>query len=140
MGPLKFIKHRELPDDIRSCVFTQDSKGWYISFQVNVGDTPDLREGSRQVGIDVGLNVLAYMSDDTTIENPRIYKKYEKELRRKQRALSRCKKESNRRKKVKQKLVKVYDKIRNTRNTYLHQMTAKLIRDYDIFEYYKRFY
>jgi len=129
---LRFYKHRDLPNDIKSCVISRDTKGWSISFQVDIGNKPELREGSRQVGVDLGLNVFAYLSDGNVIPNPRIARKAEKELRRRQRALSRCKKGSNRRKKVKHRVSKLYEKIKNTRNTFLHQITSKLIRDYDI--------
>jgi putative transposase len=50
----------------------------------------------------------------------------------KQRALCRCKKNSKRRYKVCQKVTQLHYKSRNTRRTYLHQVSRKIVNDYDL--------
>ena len=58
--------------------------------------------------------------------------KLAKELRIRQRAVSRCKKGSKSRKKKVKQVSLLHLKIRNTRNTYLHQVSARLVKDYDL--------
>jgi putative transposase len=120
-----------LPDnhDIRSCVFTRDAKGWYVSFQLKV-PLFSSSHNDKTIGIDVGLLNLATLSNGEIIPNPRIAKNREKELRVRQRALSRCKKGSKRRLKVKYRVTALHETIANTRRTYLHQQSARLTREY----------
>lgn len=94
---IKVHLHRKLPDDIRSCVFVKDYKGWSICFQVSIRCRSRL--GNRHIGIDVGLNHLAALSTGESIPNIKIAKHSKRKLRLRQRALSRCKRGSNRRKK-----------------------------------------
>ena len=132
-GGLRVHLHRALPPDtdIRSCIFRRDGKGWYICFQVAM-PMPEKRAVTTAVGVDLGLKVFAYQSDGVVIPNPRIARRAEKEMRRRQRALSRCKRGSNRRQKVKAQVVKVHRKIVNTRATWLHQQSARLANSYDL--------
>ena len=125
--------HRCLPVDanIRSCAFRRDDKGWSICFHVAV-DTPPPRIPKTSVGIDMGLVTFAHQSDGIAIPNPRIARRAEKELRRRQRALQRCRVGSNRRKKVLAGVSKLHRKVVNTRETFLHQQSARIVRDYDL--------
>ncbi len=132
-GGLRVHLHRPLPDhaDIRSCSISRDLKGWSASFQVRLPDV-EKRVVEAAVGIDLGLKVFAYQSDGVIVPNPRIARRAEKEMRRRQRALSRCKRGSHRRQKVKLRLARVHRKIENTRDTFLHQQAARVVRDYDL--------
>jgi IS605 OrfB family transposase len=76
--------------------------------------------------------VFAYCSDETVIPNPRIGRHAERELRRRQRALARCRRGTRRRQKVRVKVIQVYRKISNTRSTWLHQRSAELVRRADL--------
>jgi len=117
-GGLKVHLHRELPEDadIRSCVFRQDGSGWFVGLQIAV-PTPEKRAVVSAIGVDLGLTVFGYCSDNVQIPNPRVARQAEKELRRRQRALSRCKQGSHRRHKVRAKVARLHRKITNTRNS-----------------------
>ena len=132
-GGLKVHLHRELPEraDIRSCVFRQDRAGWFVCLQVAVA-TPEKRAIATVIGVDLGLTVFAYCSDEVEVPNPRIARRFEKELRRRQRALSRCKRGSHRRHKVRAQMARVHRKIANTRNSWLHEESAKLVKRADV--------
>jgi putative transposase len=124
---------RPLPPaaDIRSCVFKRDHKGWSVSFIVAV-EAPERRAVATTVGIDLGLTTFAYQSDGVVIPPPRVARHAEKEMRRRQRALARCKRGSKRRRKVKVQLAALHAKIVNTRTTWLHQQSARIARSYDL--------
>jgi transposase, IS605 OrfB family, central region len=129
---LKIHLHRQLPEnaDIRSCTFTHDLKGWYVSLQVKI-PCAEKREIVSPIGIDVGLKEFAVFSDETVIPNPRIAKKAQKQLRVAQRALSRAKRGSKRRLEAKRRVAVLHRKIANTRNTFLHQISAAIVKQYD---------
>jgi len=132
-GGLKVHLHRELPEhaDIRSCVFRQDGSGWFVCLQIAI-PTPEKRAIKSVIGVDLGLEVFAHCSDNVEIPNPRIARRAEKELRRRQRALSRCQRGSHRRHKVRAQVAKVHRKITNTRNSWLHKESAKLVKRADL--------
>ena len=129
---LKIHLHRLLPEnaDIRSCTFTHDLKGWYVSLQVKIL-CAEKREIVNPIGIDVGLKEFAVFSDETVIPNPRIARKAQKQLRVAQRALSRAKRGSKRRLEAKRRVAVLHRKIANTRNTFLHQISADIVKQYD---------
>jgi putative transposase len=132
-GGLKLHLHRPLPDDadIRSCVFRRDGSGWFICLHLEI-EVPQKRTVASAIGIDLGLKVFAWCSDNVVIPNPRIARKAEKELRRRQRALARCQRGSNRRRKVRAKVARLHRKIADTRNTWLHQESAELVKRADL--------
>lgn len=131
-GGLRIHLHRKLPaGKPLSCTFTHDHKGWCVCFQYRV-PSKALSVSGKQIGIDMGLTHLATLSTGETIPNPRAAKRAERELRRRQRALARCRKGGKRRSKVERELTQWHTKIRNTRMTYLHQVSARLVRENDL--------
>lgn len=131
-GGLRVHVHRGLPEGKPlSCTFTRDGKDWSACFQMRV-PCAEKRQPVRSIGIDVGLTSLATLSDGTAIPNPRHAKRAERELRRRQRALARCKRGSNRRKKVRAQAARLHRKVADTRATHLHQVSADLISRFDL--------
>jgi putative transposase len=133
-GPsLKVHLHRALPEpaDIRSCVFRRDGRNWHACLQVAV-EPAEKRAVATMVGVDLGLKVFAYCSDGVILPNPQIARRAEKELRRRQRALARCKRGSNRRRKARTRVARLHRKIADTRATWLHQQSAKLVNRSDL--------
>ena len=129
---LRVHMHRAMPNGRPlSCTFTRDGKGWSVSFQVRV-PCAEKRQSVRSIGIDVGLTSLATLSDGTAFPNPRHAKRAERELRRRQRALARCKRGSNRRNKVRAQVARLHRKVADTRSTHLHQVSADLVRRFDL--------
>jgi len=131
-GGLLVHMDRNLPKNsiIKSCIFSRNHKSWSISFQIEVSCRKRLTE--RSIGIDVGLKHLFTLSTGEQIQNIRITKRSKRKLRAKQRALARCKRNSRRRQKVRKQLAYCHVKIKNTRRTYLHQVSRKLVNSYDI--------
>ena len=126
---IKVNVHRPLNGEIKSCVFRRDTKGWYICFHCAISTEVKQHTGG-EIGIDVGIDSFATLSNGEKIPNPRIARKASQELRRRQRALARCKRGSNRRRKMKARLARAHEKISNTRRTFLHQQSARLVRQY----------
>ena len=131
-GGLRVHLCRPLPVGckIRSCVFNKDAKGWNVCLQIEIA-IPEKKSITSEVGIDVGLVAFAYQSDGVAIPAPQIARHAEREMRRRQRALSRCKRGSKRRMKAKARLARLHTKILNTRTTWLHQQSARVVKSYD---------
>jgi len=133
LGGLYVNLHRELPPDIHSCVFKRTSRKWWVSFQVELPKVEKRAESTTiGIGIDLGLNVFAYQSDGVVIANPRFSRQTEHEMRRRQRALARCKRGSRNRQKAKERVARLHQKVVNQRTTWLHQQSAHIARSYDL--------
>ncbi len=131
-GRLRVHLHRPAPDGkILTAKFKLDSKGWIVCLVVRVA-TPEKREITRAVGVDVGLKTLAATSDGLLIPNPRAARRAHRKMRARQRQLARCKPGSRRSKKIRVGVAKLHQKIANTRATALHQVSALLARRYDL--------
>lgn len=109
---------------------TEKAGEWFVSAQVELPDpTPLELEGSAGVdlGIDLGIKSLAVISDGTTFDNPKTLGKNERKLARLQRELSRRKKGSANRAKTKAKIAKLHQRIGDTRNHTLHDISAHVV-------------
>ena len=87
---------------------------------------------SSPVGIDVGLYHLLAFSNNTVVENPRWFRGSLRKLRIAQRALSRKKRGSNRRKKAVCRVAKLHEKIANQRRDFWHKTTRTIVNKYDL--------
>ncbi|MCU1325003.1 MAG: transposase [Bryobacterales bacterium] len=130
-GGLRAHLHRPMPDGKPlCCTFTRDAKGWNISIQCLVTIVA-LAETGRSVGIDMGLKELCVFSTGEIIPNPKKARSAEKRQRRLQRALQRCERGKKNRIKAKRRLARLAMKTANARRTYLHQVSANLVRQND---------
>lgn len=131
IGNVKVRLSREIPEDavIKSLTVKKTVNGWYACFAVDVQAEP-LPHSDLAVGIDVGIENLAALSDGTMIQNPRFYENSQAELRRAQRRVARRKKGSHRRAKAVVLLQKVHKRIANRRLDWTHKVTTMLVRKY----------
>lgn len=84
------------------------------------------------IGLDLGIKDFIVDSNGNRYENKHFYKNQEKKLNKLQRQLSKKQKGSNNRNKIRIKLAKVHEKIKNQRLDYLHQITSKLVNENQI--------
>ncbi len=79
------------------------------------------------VGLDLGLETFATLSDESKIENPRIYNKQVEKIQRK---ISN-EKDTNRKIEFRKRLNTKWFKVSNQRHNFLHQTTKRLVDKYD---------
>lgn len=130
-GSLKVHLHRPLPQkpEFLSCQVRRNAKGWSVSLQV--GHTTNLEaHPGPAIGVDLGVEKFAALSDGTLLPNPRIGARYDRRLRRAQRALQRCPRGSANRAKRRKTLARLHLGAANARDTHLHQQSAFLTRTY----------
>ena len=99
---------------------------WFISIQVDVGDYRKPRTGNGVVGVDLGLNVTAMVSDGQRLVGPKALKANLKKLQRASRKHCRKQKGSNNRKKATLRLARTHARIANIRKDWQHKVTTKL--------------
>jgi putative transposase len=131
IGSIKVKLHRRINGTIKTCTIKREGDCWFVIFACEV-ESESLPEKSEAVGIDLGLLHFATLSTGETIENPRYYRKAEKKLERLQRALSRKKRGSHRRKKVVKQVGKAQRKVANQRKDFLHKASHQIISSYGL--------
>lgn len=94
---------------------------------------PHRASGIAAVGIDWGTaTFVTIVTEDNAqylIVNPRHFKKYDCQLKKAQRQLSRKKRGSKNRAKAKVKLVSCHERLANQRDDFLHQTSARVVRE-----------
>jgi putative transposase len=130
IGALRIHNDRPLDGMPKTCTIVRKADGWYASIACEVETSP-LPPTGKAVGIDVGLESFATLSDGTQIANPRYYRAAERKLKQAQRRLSRRTKGSNRRRKARELLAKAHLKVKRARQDFAHKTARALVNDYD---------
>lgn len=100
-----------------------------MSIQTEREIEPSLPQGSA-VGIEMGKDRLATLSDGSVIEPPDSFKKHQQRLARYQRAMRRKVKFSNNWKKAKGKLQRISADIGNARRDFLHKTSNQISQNH----------
>src|SRR5215470_11734843 len=115
----------------KTVTISREADGWYVCFScVDVPVQPMPATG-QETGIDLGLEAFATLADGTRIENPRHYRKAERDLKKAQRRVSRRRKGSKRRRKAVKWLARKHQTVRRQRQDFHHKMALLLLRQYD---------
>ncbi|MDJ0727481.1 MAG: RNA-guided endonuclease TnpB family protein [Prochloraceae cyanobacterium] len=129
IGHIPIVFSRPLPSEPSSVTIIKDCAGRYFaSFVVEVSKIIPPTT-TKAVGIDLGLTHFAILSDGEKIENPRLHKKLLKRIKKANRKLSKCKRDSNRRVRAKLKLAKLHAKVKDQRTDFLHKLTTRLVSE-----------
>ena len=115
---------------IKSVVIRKDAGRYYVSVSVEEEVYKPMFTPQSIVGIDLGIKDLIVTSHNEKIKN--IIKDRSKRLKGLQKALARCKAGSKNRYKIKLKIQRLWQKIRNARKYLIHDITNKLIKENDI--------
>jgi len=132
LGWVKWIKHRPLKGQIKSITVKQNGQHWYVSVLCEQEDDKLMNEVNSVIGLDFGLHSFVTDSTGNRIESPKIYQKKLKDLKRRQRKLSRCMKGSNRRNKQRLHVAKLHQKIKNIRKDFLHKLSRTIAKSWDV--------
>jgi len=130
---IKIKQHRKLEGKIKTATVSKTPTGkYFISILVeqdkNLPKKKKIIEKTT-VGIDLGIKTFVTLSTGEKIENPKFLKSGLKKLKRQQRWLSRKIKGSNNKKKQKQKVSLLHEKITNQRSDFLHKISYQLTNE-----------
>lgn len=129
IGALKIRMHRTIQGQVKTCSVVRDGAHWYACFSAEY--EPEKKAiPSAEIGIDVGLKSFATLSDGSEIENPKHFRKAEKQLAKAQRKLSKKKIGSKNRKMARKKVSAVHRKVRNQRNDFQHKESRILVNSF----------
>ena len=127
VGNIKIKMHRRLPEKHGTLFLKQVCGSWYACFSCAVAPQV-LPPSTEEIGVDVGLESFAVLSDGTPIKNPRWYRKAQAKLRRAQRRVARRRKGSERRRKAVALLQKIHEHVANQRKDFQHKEALKLVQ------------
>jgi IS605 OrfB family transposase len=131
LGRLRLKERGYLPTVMKgrilSATITEQAGHWYVSVLVEQEHYAPANDGPM-VGVDLGVKVLATLSDGTVIANPRPLQRRLKKLKRLQQAVSRKQKGSQNRKKAARRLAQLHRRIAQQRANTLHQLTSRLAK------------
>ncbi len=135
LGEIKIRGYRDrtsIDGMVRNATVSREKNGkYYVSVLVYLPDVKSI-EPTNIVGIDLGIKMLATLSDGNIYENNRYIEKYEKRIKRCHKELSRKQKGSNNYYKCRKKLNILYTELSNARKYYLHKITKEITDNYDI--------
>ena len=118
-------KHKE---NIRQATLTKLPCGeYYLSVLVDGDLTHKVKESYHTIGIDLGIKDFIVTSDGEVFDNLHYKKSESDKLKRLQKQLSRKENNSNNRNKTRIKLAKIYKRITDKKQYYLHQISNYLI-------------
>lgn len=133
IGIVKAKIHRAIEGKIKTVTVSKTPSGKYLaSILTEVeGEQPISTEG-KIYGVDLGIKHFAVVTDGEKVslyDNPRHIAKHEKNLKRKQKKLAHKQKGSNSRNKYRKVVAKVYERVSNSRQDFLHKLSYKLVSD-----------
>ena len=133
IGRFKIFLSRPIEGDIKTVTIHRSSSGkWFASFSCDNVSTQPLPKTGRSIGIDVGCEHFLTASNGKKVDNPRFYQRAQSLLAQRQKRLSRKKKGSNRRNKMRILVAKAYEKVFNQRRDFHFKVADKLLKANDI--------
>ncbi len=133
IGKVKLIVDRTVPMGCKfmSVTVSKNKCGQFFASVLVEMEIIHKPKTGKSIGLDIGIKTFLTGSDGLTVENPSYFRESQAELKQAQQHLSRKKKGSVRSKKARLKVARIHNNIANQRNTFIQQITTKLINEYD---------
>lgn len=131
---LYFSRLQKYNKNIRSATLSKTKSGNFflsILIEMEEAELKRFEHTNEQVGIDLGVKDFVITSDGEVFENKHFFKKEEKQMNKLQRQLSKKVKGSNNRKKVQIRIAKLFERIMNKKDVYIHYVTNELLTYFD---------
>jgi putative transposase len=132
LGWVKFHNSQDVIGKLINVTITRTSSGKYIASILCETEIEKYPTVTEKIGLDLGLKSYLTTSNGETVDNPKYYRTQERKLRKAHKKLSRSVKGSSNRVKAKIKLARIYERITNLRDDYLHKLSTRLIKENSI--------
>lgn len=133
IGNMPIVLHRVPRGTVKTLTIKQNrASQWFAYLSCELDDKIPSHPSTKSVGIDVGIESFAVLSDGEFIANPRHLAKSEPVLKRLQRRLSKKKKGSFNRRKAKFLVSRQHQKVVDQREDFLHKTTHYLTTKYSL--------
>ncbi|MDE0482856.1 MAG: transposase [Candidatus Poribacteria bacterium] len=128
IGWIKMLEELRFIGKFIKVTISRTAHRWFVSITVDTEDTEAVDASTHPViGIDVGINTLATLSDGTKYDNPRPLRRYERKLKRAQRRLSKRKGKSNNWYKQLHKVQRIHYRIACIRADNHHKVSTDIV-------------
>ena len=129
IGWIKMFEELRFIGKLIKVTISRTADRWFVSITVETTEDTEAVDTSTHpvIGIDVGINTLATLSDGTRYDNPRPLKRYERKLKRANRRLSKRTKGSKNWIKQKWKAARIHYKIACIRTDAHHKATTDIV-------------
>ncbi|MEM3245827.1 MAG: RNA-guided endonuclease TnpB family protein, partial [Candidatus Micrarchaeaceae archaeon] len=136
IGNVNFVNHREIEGKVKTLTIKKTkSQEWYITVAVEKEGKPFISNGKPQVGIDLGIEKYATLSDGSIYKNAKITKHQRNHAIVLQQNISRKKKGSHNRKKAVVKFARYAEHIARIKQDFLHKLSHNLVNSYSFIAY-----
>jgi len=133
IGDIPIRMHRAVEGKIKQVIIKRCNSGkWFTCICVEKEGKVIRKEPKKAVGIDVGIKHFLTDSDGRQVENPKFYKKTLEGIKVIQHWLSRKQKGSKKREKQRIKLAKLYERLVNQRDDFLHKLSRFYVNNYNV--------
>ena len=131
---LYFSRLQKYNKNIRNATLSKTKSGNFflsILIEMEEDELKRFEHTNEQAGIDLGVKDFVITSDGEVFENKHFFKKEEKQMKKLQRQLSKKVKGSNNRKKAQVRIAKLFERITNKKDAYIHYVTNELLIYFD---------
>lgn len=132
LGWIKFYKSQELTGQIMSVTICRTKTGKYIASILCETEINKYPQVNQNIGLDLGIKSYLVTSTGGVVDNPKYYRTQKRKLRKANKKLSRSIKGSSNRVKAKTKLARIYERITNLKDDFLHKLSTRLIKENSI--------
>jgi putative transposase len=133
IGDIPIRLHREIDGKIKQIIIKKHNSGrWFAYFCVEKEVNIISREPKRVIGIDMGIKYFLTDSEGRQIESPKFCKKTIERIKILSRWLSKKIEGSKNYEKLKRKIAKLYERLINQGNDYLHKLSRFYVNNYDV--------
>jgi putative transposase len=127
--PIKVQWSRPLSSVPNSITVSQNASGqWFASFLCEE-EIEKLPPSNGRIGIDVGIENFATLSDGCKFQSPKAIRKLRKKMARLQKSHSRKQKGSKNRERTRKKVARLHQHISDVRKDFLHKLSTQLVRE-----------
>lgn len=138
LGKTRIRLHRQIPlgNIIKSATISQKSNGNYFISILTEYDFDDsvvrILDKNRAIGLDYSSKSFYTDNQGIDANYPKYFREYETKLKKEQRKLSKMTYKSNNYNKQLKRIGKIYTKMSDSRNNWIHNKSSELSKSYDI--------
>jgi putative transposase len=139
IGRLKLVGSRDLnfyqTERIKRVRLVKRADGYYAQFCIDVDRREEIEPSKTTIGLDVGLKHFYTDSNGQVVENPRLLRKSERQLKKLQRKVSKRKKGSVNRRKAMKRLARKHLQVSRQRKDFAVKTARCVVRSNDLIAY-----
>ncbi|HEV2457314.1 MAG TPA: transposase [Ktedonobacterales bacterium] len=126
---------RPLEGTPKTVTIRREADGWYATFSCDQVPMKPLPVTGQEPGLDLGSASFATLANGKPVDNPRVFRGWELQIKRAQRRVGRRNKGSKRRRKAVKLLAKAHQKVRRARQDFPHKTARTLVQAYDAIDH-----